>query len=967
MVSKIRPKLTTLEKSAKIAYNNLVMLEVIKVVGAREHNLKNINVEIPRDKLVVITGLSGSGKSSLAFDTIYAEGQRRYVESLSSYARQFLGLMEKPDVDYIEGLSPAVSIDQKAVSKNPRSTVGTVTEIYDYLRVLFARIGRAYCPVDGKLIEQYSIDEIADFIFDNFADKVIELFSPVVRGRKGDHSSLMSEFFQKGYEVARVDGKIINLRTKNKLERYKNHSIEILIDKFEITSKLKNDKALKLRLNEAIETATKEAEGRVVVKSEKDELTFSTKFSCPNGHIFDELEPRLFSFNSPYGACEVCLGIGYMQEVDESLILPDKNKTIEEGGFLPWSYSQFNYYGSIIRAAAREVGAKTNVAIKNLSDDQIDYILNGAGRGEPLQITYYTQGRARNFQIYFSGIKDLLERRFEKTDSLAVKEEITKYMSKLSCEKCSGKRLKESALSVKINSKNIDDVTSLSIDEELKFFKELKLTENEQAIAQRLIKEVTSRLEFLSNVGLNYLTLNRYANSLSGGETQRIRLASQIGSGLVGVLYVLDEPSIGLHQRDNNRLLETLKHLRDLGNSVLVIEHDEETIRSADYIIDVGPGAGAEGGEIVAQGDLNKIIESKKSLTGAYLRGERKIEIPTSRRKLSGEYISIIGARENNLKNLSVKIPIGLFTCVTGVSGSGKSTFVNDILYKGLAREIGKSWQKPGAYSEIIGGDKIDKIIDIDQSPIGRTPRSNPATYTKSFDIVRELFSATQEARIRGYKPGRFSFNVTGGRCEKCFGDGALKIEMHFLPDVYIPCDVCSGKRYNRETLEVKYKGKNISEVLDMSVEQACEFFKSIPNLSDKLKVLKDVGLGYIKLGQSATTLSGGEAQRIKLSSELSKRSTGKTMYILDEPTTGLHFEDVSKLLEVLNRLVDAGNTVVVIEHNLDVIKTADYIIDLGPDGGDQGGRVVTAGTPEIVSGIKNSYTGQFLRKVLNR
>jgi excinuclease ABC subunit A len=941
------------------------MEDRIFVKGAREHNLKNVDVEIPRNKLVVITGLSGSGKSSLAFDTIFAEGQRRYIESLSSYARQFLGQMEKPDVDYIEGLSPAVSIDQKAVSKNPRSTVGTVTEIYDYLRVLFARVGKAYCPVDGKLVEQYSIDEISDFVFENFKDALIEIYSPVVRGRKGDYLTLLNDYFQKGYESARIDGKEVNLRESKRLERYKIHQIEILIDKFEINERLKDDKALRLRLNEAIEVATKEAEGRVVVKSARDELTFSTKFSCPDGHIFDELEPRLFSFNSPFGACEECLGIGYMQEVDESLIMPDLNKTIEEGGFLPWSYSQFNYYGSIIRAAAREVNAKTNVPIKNLSKDQIDYILNGSGSGEMLSITYYTQGRARNFQMYFAGIKNLLESRYERTDSLAIKEEITKYMSKQPCVKCYGKRLKESALSVKINGKNIDEITSLSIEDELDFFNNLDLNKNDQKIAERLLKEIISRLSFLKNVGLNYLTLNRYANSLSGGETQRIRLASQIGSGLMGVLYVLDEPSIGLHQRDNNRLLETLKHLKDLGNSVLVIEHDEETIRSADYIIDVGPGAGENGGEIVAEGNISKIKQSEKSLTGAYLRGDRKIEVPKFRRKLSGDYISVIGANENNLKNLSVKFPIGLLTCVTGVSGSGKSTLVNEILYKGLAREIGKSWQKPGRYEKILGSEKIDKIIDIDQSPIGRTPRSNPATYTKSFDIIRELFAATEESRIRGYKPGRFSFNVSGGRCEKCLGDGALKIEMHFLPDVYVPCDVCRGARYNRETLEVKYKGKNISDVLNMSIDEASDFFKNIPGLSDKLKVIQDVGLGYVKLGQPATTLSGGEAQRIKLSSELSKRATGKTLYILDEPTTGLHFEDVSKLLLVLNRLVDQGNTVVIIEHNLDVIKTADYLIDLGPEGGEEGGKVIAAGSPEIIAGIKNSSTGQFLKKVL--
>ena len=936
--------------------------DVIFVKGAREHNLKDIDVTIPRNKFVVITGLSGSGKSSLAFDTIFAEGQRRYIESLSSYARQFLGQMEKPDVDYIEGLSPAVSIDQKAVSKNPRSTVGTVTEIYDYLRVLFARIGKAYCPIDDLPIQQYSVDEIVDFIFTNLADKKVTIFAPIVRGRKGDYLTLLNEYFQKGYETARVDGKIENLRSNKRLERYKAHSIELLVDEFKVG--LKEDKQSALRLSEAIERATKEADGRVIVASDSEELTFSTKFSCANGHIFDELAPRLFSFNSPFGACEECLGIGYKQEVDASLILTDRNKTIEEGGFLPWSYSAFNYYGSIIRAAAAEVGAKTNVPIKDLKEDQIDYILNGRGDDEPLKITYYTRGRARTFYIHFRGLVDLLENRYEKTDSDAIKEEITKYMSKQPCEKCLGKRLKESALSVRIDEKNIDYVTSLSIDNCLEFFENLKLNENETTIASRLIKEITSRLRFLSNVGLNYLTLNRYANSLSGGETQRIRLASQIGSGLVGVLYVLDEPSIGLHQRDNNRLLETLKNLRDLGNSVLVIEHDEETMRAADHIIDIGPGAGVNGGKIVAEGTINDILASD-SLTAKYLKGEKKIMVPLIRRKLGGEYISIIGAKENNLKNLSAKFPIGLLTVVTGVSGSGKSTLVNEILYKGLSRELGRSWQKPGRYTEIVGKENIDKIIDIDQSPIGRTPRSNPATYTKCFDIIRELFASTEEARLRGYKPGRFSFNVSGGRCEKCAGDGMLKIEMHFLPDVYIPCDICHGKRYNRETLEVKYKNKNIAEVLDLTVEEAYELFKNIPKLNDKLKVLKEVGLGYVKLGQSATTLSGGEAQRIKLSSELSKRATGKTLYILDEPTTGLHFDDVAKLLSVINKLVDARNTVVIIEHNLDVIKVADYIIDLGPEGGDAGGKIVAAGSPELVAGIKSSSTGQFLKKVL--
>lgn len=940
----------------------------IFVKGAREHNLKNIDVKIPRNKFVVITGLSGSGKSSLAFDTIFAEGQRRYIESLSTYARQFLGQTEKPNVDYIEGLSPAISIDQKAVSKNPRSTVGTVTEIYDYLRVLYARIGRAYCPIDGKPVQQYSVDEILKVIVDNFQNKKISIFAPVVRGHKGDYLTLFETYKDKGYENAIIDGKYIELKSAGGLGRYKNHNISIEIDVVDTTGIDKSEDK-KMQLSEAIEVSTNEADGIVMIKDDKEEINFSTKYSCPDGHIFDELEPRLFSFNSPYGACELCSGIGYMQEIDPSLIIPDRNKTIDQGAILPWSFSSFNYYGSIVKSVALALNVKTNVPVKNLSQDILDSFLYGWG-DEYLPVTYYSKGRPRNFTIRFRGFTELLESRFEKTDSDAVREEITKYMSKMTCEKCLGKRLKKAALSVKVADHTIDQLVSMPVKDLFGFFQTIKFNVNEQTIAERLLKEIKNRLEFLANVGLDYLTLDRYANSLSGGETQRIRLASQIGSGLMGVLYVLDEPSIGLHQKDNRRLLETLKKLRDLGNTVIVIEHDEETMRSADHIIDMGPGAGNKGGRIVAEGNLKNICENKNSLTGAYLNGDKFIDIPFERRKLTGNYISIVGATENNLKNLKVRFPVGQFIAVTGVSGSGKSTLVNEILYKGLAREISQSWQKPGKYERIEGGEYVDKIIDIDQSPIGRTPRSNPATYTKSFDIVRQLFAATAESRLRGYEPGRFSFNVSpaggGGRCEKCKGDGSLQIEMHFLPDVYIPCDVCRGKRYNRETLQVHYKGKTVIEVLDMTVDEAAKFFVNIPKLSGKLQVLRDVGLGYIKLGQSATTLSGGEAQRIKLSAELAKRSTGKTLYVLDEPTTGLHFDDVKKLLAVLDRLVDQGNTVVIIEHNLDVIKTADYIIDLGPEGGDEGGKIITAGTPEIVSGIKNSYTGQFLKKVLN-
>jgi len=941
----------------------------IFVKGAREHNLKNIDVEIPRDKFVVITGLSGSGKSSLAFDTIFAEGQRRYVESLSTYARQFLGQSDKPDVDYIEGLSPAISIDQKAVSKNPRSTVGTVTEIYDYLRVLFARIGKAYCPLDGKKIQQYSTDEIGELIAESFKNSKVSIFAPVVKGRKGDYFALQKSYRDQGFERAIIDGREVDLKNPKRLERYKKHDIEIEIDQINLSG-IDSSQDKKLQLQEALEIASKEGDGLISVKSGVEVVNFSTKFSCPDGHVFEELEPRLFSFNSPYGACDACGGIGYLQEVDPSLILPDKNKTIDQGAFLPWSFAPFNYYGSIIKSVARELNIKTNVPLKNISSDKIEKFLFGWGE-EYLPVTYYAKNRPRNFVMKFKGLVDLLESRFNKTDSDAVREEITKYMSQMACEKCHGKRLRDEALSVKVGEKSIDDLSALPVKDLLDFFLTVNLEKNETIIAERVLKEIVNRLEFLVNVGLGYLALNRYANSLSGGETQRIRLASQIGSGLMGVLYVLDEPSIGLHQKDNRKLLETLKKLRDLGNTVVVIEHDEETMREADYIIDMGPGAGEKGGEVVVSGEMSAVLKNQDSLTAAYLRRDKKIDIPQSRRKLTGAYIAIVGAKENNLQNLKVKFPTSQFIVVTGVSGSGKSTLVNEILYKGLAREISQSYLKPGQYEKIEGKENIDKIIDIDQSPIGRTPRSNPATYTKSFDIIRQLFASVPASRLRGYEPGRFSFNVSakkgGGRCEKCQGDGVLKIEMHFLPDVYIPCDVCRGKRYNRETLQVKYKNKTISDVLEMTVNEASDFFAKIPGLSDKLKVLQDVGLGYIRLGQSATTLSGGEAQRIKLSAELSKRSTGKTLYVLDEPTTGLHFDDVKKLLEVLNCLVDQGNTVVVIEHNLDVIKTADYVIDLGPEGGAKGGKVVTAGTPEMVAGIKSSYTGQYLKKVLSK
>jgi excinuclease ABC subunit A len=944
-----------------------IEIDTIFVKGAREHNLKNIDVSIPRNKLVVITGLSGSGKSSLAFDTIYAEGQRRYIESLSSYARQFLGQMEKPNVDYITGLSPAISIDQKAVSKNPRSTVGTVTEIYDYLRVLFARIGKAYCPIDGERIQQYSIDEIVEFIIENFFGKKIKIFSSVIRGRKGEYISLLNDFYKKGYEICRIDSKEIEISRVDKLDRYKMHSIDILVDS--ITIFQETTASRRLAISQAIDEAVMLSGGFLSVVSDKEQVNFSTKFSCPQGHIFEELEPRLFSFNSPFGACPACLGLGYSQKIDPNLIVPDKSKTIDEGAFLPWSYSAFNYYGSIIRSVAKELGLKTSIPIKNFSPDDFDFFLNGSGDCDYLPVTYYAKGKPINFKIKFNGLIKLLEERYEKTDSDSVREEISKYMSKMTCSECFGKRLKRDALSVKVSGVNIYDISTMSITDAIEFFNKIDLSENDKLISDRLITEIKSRLEFLKNVGLGYLTLGRFASTLSGGETQRIRLASQIGSGLMGVLYVLDEPSIGLHQKDNLRLLNTLKHLRDIGNTVIVIEHDEETIRCADWIIDMGPAAGEKGGEVVAQGTIKDILKSNNSSTARYLNGSERIPVPEKRRKLTGKYLSILDASENNLKNLNVRIPTENLIVVTGVSGSGKSTLVNEVLFKGLQRELGRGWEKPGRYKVMEGKENFDKIICIDQSPIGRTPRSNPATYTKSFDIIRELFASTKEAKVRGYKAGRFSFNVPatsgGGRCEKCRGDGFLKIEMHFLPDVFIPCDVCHGGRYNNETLEVKYKDKSVADVLAMSVDEAAEFFSNIPILADKLKLLQDVGLGYIRLGQSATTLSGGEAQRIKLSSELSKRSTGKTLYILDEPTTGLHFEDVSKLLEVLNRLVDAKNTVVVIEHNLDVIKTADYVIDLGPEGGDGGGRLVAAGSPEIIAGVKSSYTGQYLKKVL--
>ena len=1011
----------------------------IVVHGARKHNLKNIHVEIPRDKLVVVTGLSGSGKSTLAFDTIYAEGQRRYVESLSSYARQFLGQMEKPEVDYIEGLSPAISIDQKSVSRNPRSTVGTVTEIYDYLRVLFARLGKPYCPKCAHPIDAQTVDQMIDIITDLLAGKEIMILAPVVRGRKGEYIELIKDFERRGYSEARINGEIISLNRPPKLARYKAHTIEIITDKVSVplghsehgrgipqsrserdlsTSLEMTNNDFRLRLTEAVENAVGLADGLIAVVSGKEELNLSNKLSCTNCDFgaFPALEPRLFSFNSPYGACAKCHGLGDFQEFDADLVLPDRAKTIAGGGLLPWSYRASNWWGMVIHAVCLHYGINELRPIKDLPTRQVELLLYGRGAGGTIPMEHRSKsGHEFRWQMRFRGIMKMLEKRFHETTSEAVRDDLTKYMAQQPCPDCHGQRLKPEALAVKINtsvslrgvsdaaissaegpdcrvldpgwvgarndkrvvllglamtSANIADLCDMSIVALDKFFIEWRLSDHEQKVASRLVDEIKARLHFLVNVGLGYLTLARASKTLSGGETQRIRLASQIGSGLVGVLYVLDEPSIGLHQRDNSRLMQTLMALRDLGNTVLVIEHDEETMRLADHIIDLGPGAGQRGGYLVAEGSVADIIKNRQSLTGRYLSGQLKIGYRSTRRKQTGNYLTVRGASENNLKNINVRLPIGgQFISVTGVSGSGKSTLVHEILYKTLAHRLNKAWEKPGKFQEIEGVEYLDKAILIDQSPIGRTPRSNPATYTKTFDIIRELFAATPEARVRGYGPSRFSFNVAsgagGGRCQKCRGDGVLKVEMHFLPDVYLPCDVCGGKRYNHETLQVRYKGKNIAEVLEMTIDEALEFFQNIPRLKDKLGTLNDVGLGYIHLGQAATTLSGGEAQRVKLSTELSRRATGKTIYILDEPTTGLHFADVAKLLEVLHRLVDGGNTVLVIEHNLDVIKTADYIIDLGPEGGEAGGRVIAAGTPEMLAGINTSFTGQYLKKYL--
>ncbi|WP_418790979.1 excinuclease ABC subunit UvrA [Phosphitispora sp. TUW77] len=933
----------------------------IIVKGARVHNLKNIDAAIPRDKFVVITGLSGSGKSSLAFDTIYAEGQRRYVESLSAYARQFLGQMDKPDVDYIEGLSPAISIDQRTTSRNPRSTVGTVTEIYDYLRLLFARIGHPHCPQCGRPISQQTVEQIVDNLLGLPEGTKIQVLAPLVKGRKGEHAKVFEDIRKNGYVRVRVDGEIFEVADDIKLDKNKKHSIEAVIDRIII----RPDGGT--RLADSLELALKLSGGTVLVNViGGEELVFSQNFACAEcGISMEEISPRMFSFNNPYGACPECSGLGTKMEIDPDLVIPDRTKSIVQGALVPWSSNAAWYFQSL-ESLGKAYGFDVYTPICELTENQLNAILFGTGNTK-INYRYEKEGRSQFFNAPFEGIVNNLSRRHKETNSEWMREEIESYMSTHPCPECKGARLKPETLAVKVGDKSIYEVTRLTVQEALEFFNGLVFSERESIISRQVMKEIKERLGFLVNVGLDYLTLDRAAGTLSGGESQRIRLATQIGSSLVGVLYILDEPSIGLHQRDNRRLIQTLEHLRDLGNTLIVVEHDEETMLAADHIIDIGPGAGENGGHIVAEGTLRDIIAEKNSVTGQYLSGKKRIPVPLSRSKPNGNWLEIVNASENNLKNIDVSIPLGVFVCVTGVSGSGKSTLVNEILYKKLAHDLHGAKAKPGGHLEIRGLKYLDKVINIDQSPIGRTPRSNPATYTGVFDGIREIFSQIQEAKMRGYKPGRFSFNVRGGRCEACRGDGIIKIEMHFLPDVYVPCEVCKGKRYNRETLEVKYKGKTISDVLDMIVDEAADFFKNIPKIYRKLKTIQDVGLGYIRLGQPATTLSGGEAQRVKLATELSRRSNGKTLYILDEPTTGLHIADIHKLLGVLNRLVEAGDTVLVIEHNLDVIKTADYLIDLGPEGGDRGGTLVASGTPEEVASVPESYTGQFLKQMLER
>ena len=940
------------------------MQNSIIIKGAKEHNLKDINIEIPRDKLVVITGLSGSGKSSLAFDTLYAEGQRRYVESLSSYARQFLGLMEKPDVESIEGLSPAISIDQKTTSRNPRSTVGTVTEIYDYIRLLYARIGVPYCPNCGKKIEKQTIDQIIDSVMSLEEGTRIQVLAPVVRGKKGEYTKLLQDFQKEGFVRVRVDGEVYELTDDIEIDRKKKHNIELVVDRLVVKEEIRT------RLTESVETALKYANNLVVIDIPGDkEILYSQNYACPDCNIsIEELTPRMFSFNNPFGACPTCTGIGYLMKMDEDLVVPDKNKTLYDGikAFGASTMKKGDtmakmYFESIAKHYGVEI---KDVPIKKLPRWFLEKILYGTG-DEAIDFEYTSYAGTRKFTSPFEGVLPTLDRRYNETKSQGMRDFYEMYMSESACQTCHGARLKKESLSVKVGDKNINELTDMSIDKIKDFLNSLQLNNKDKMIADQILKELNKRLQFLLDVGLEYLTLSRSAGSLSGGEAQRIRLATQIGSGLTGVLYILDEPSIGLHQRDNEKLLATLRKLRDLGNTVLVVEHDEDTMYAADQIIDIGPGAGVHGGNVIAQGTAEEIKLVPESITGQYLSGKKQILVPKTRRKSNGKAIEVKGATEHNLKNINVKFPLGQFICVTGVSGSGKSTLVNEILYKTVAKEIYGSNEKPGKCKEIKGLENVDKIINIDQSPIGRTPRSNPATYTGVFDVIRDIFAATQEAKMRGYDKGRFSFNVAGGRCEACSGDGVLKIEMHFLPDIYVPCEVCKGKRYNRETLEVKYKGKTISDVLDMTVEEALKFFENIPKIKSKIQTLYDVGLGYIKLGQPSTTLSGGEAQRVKLATELSKKATGKTLYILDEPTTGLHIADVHKLVDILQRLVDTGNSIIVIEHNLDLIKTADYIIDLGPEGGEKGGQIIAVGTPEQITRNDQSYTGKFLKKYL--
>ncbi len=939
---------------------------IIEIRGARSHNLKNIDLNIPREKFVVFTGVSGSGKSSLAFDTIYAEGQRRYVESLSSYARQFLGQMDKPDVDYIGGLSPAISIDQKTTNNNPRSTVGTVTEIYDYLRLLYARAGVPHCPKCGREIKKQTVDQIVDQVMRFPADSRIQILAPVVKGRKGEHVKLLEDARKNGYVRARIDGEIMDLSEDIKLEKNKKHVIEIVVDRLKVRD------GIQQRLTDSVETASALSGGVIVADIVGGEsVTFSESFACPDCEIsIPEIEPRSFSFNNPSGACPECSGLGMMRKFSPELIVPNPSLRISKGAISAPGFNSIGTGGSmsseLFKALAKKYKFSLDVPFSELSDEVKDIIFYGT-KGEKVRIEYMNARGISYYDYSFDGVIGNLRRRYNETSD-AMKGEYEQYMTEIKCPACGGKRLKPEILAVTVGGKSISDVTDLSVAQAKKFFEELKLIGKEAMIADRILKEINARLGFLVDVGLDYLTLSRSAGTLSGGESQRIRLATQIGSGLVGVVYILDEPSIGLHQRDNDKLIATLKNLRDMGNTLIVVEHDEDTMYAADYIVDIGPGAGRNGGEVVCAGTVDDIKKCENSETGAYLSGRKKIEVPAVRRKVQeGKFITVKGAAENNLKNIDVNIPLGVFTCVTGVSGSGKSSLVNEILYKRLARDLNYAKIYPGKHEDILGIDQLDKVINIDQSPIGRTPRSNPATYTGLFDLIRDLYAQTNEAKMRGYSKGRFSFNVKGGRCEACGGDGIIKIEMNFLPDIYVPCDVCGGRRYNRETLEVKYKGKNISDVLDMTVEEALEFFDNIPRIKSKLQTLYDVGLSYVQLGQSSTTLSGGEAQRVKLATELSRKSTGKTMYILDEPTTGLHTSDVHRLINILQRLADGGNTVVVIEHNLDVIKTADYIIDLGPEGGDGGGEIVACGTPEEIAGIKESYTGKYLKKYLKK